>query len=124
MKEFAKGFYLSSNWRKCRDAYFKKQNGICERCGESGLIVHHKRRLTPTNINNPRITLSFDNLELLCQDCHNKEHGRHKNTRYVIDENGNILPPPFQKQRAVKEPEELVQKSSLTCVHVKGVKRW
>lgn len=27
-----------------------------------------------SNIYNPDITLNFDNLELLCIDCHNKEH--------------------------------------------------
>lgn len=43
------------------------------------------------------ITLCWDNLEALCQDCHNKEHHkqeRHK--RYQFDENGGILPP-YQK---------------------------
>lgn len=43
------------------------------------------------------VTLCWDNLEALCQDCHNKEHHkqeRHK--RYQFDENGGILPP-YQK---------------------------
>lgn len=43
------------------------------------------------------VTLCWDNLEALCQDCHNKEHHkqeRHK--RYRFDENGGILPP-YQK---------------------------
>ena len=39
-----------------------------------GRIVHHKVHLNSKNIFNPNITISFDNLELLCQDCHNKEH--------------------------------------------------
>lgn len=97
MKEYAKTFYLSPQWRKCRDAYVKKQNGICERCGEAGTIVHHKHYLTAKNITNPNITLNFRNLELLCQDCHNKEHGKKRNARYIIDEAGNILPPTFEK---------------------------
>lgn len=39
-----------------------------------GRIVHHKIHLNSKNIYNPNLTMSFDNLELLCQDCHNKEH--------------------------------------------------
>ena len=39
-----------------------------------GIIVHHKIELTPDNINDPHIALSFDNLELLCEDHHNKQH--------------------------------------------------
>lgn len=97
MKDYAKSFYLSQSWRACRDAYFRKQNGVCERCGNAGDIVHHKCYINPDNINNPKITLNFDNLELLCQDCHNKEHmskGKKKNnTRYSVDDEGNILPP-------------------------------
>ena len=49
------------------------------------------------NINDISVTLCWDNLEALCQDCHNKEHHkqeRHK--RYQFDENGGILPP-YQK---------------------------
>lgn len=48
-------------------------------------------------INDISVTLCWDNLEALCQDCHNKEHHkqeRHK--RYRFDENGGILPP-YQK---------------------------
>jgi 5-methylcytosine-specific restriction endonuclease McrA len=93
MKPYARHFYLSPQWRRCRDAYYKKQNGICERCGNAADIVHHKIYISPSNINNPKITLNFDNLELLCQDCHNKEHKKNCNTRYSIDEEGNVLPP-------------------------------
>lgn len=74
VKEWAKPFYKSKAWRNCRDAYFISKHGLCERCGRPGLIVHHRIYLTPQNINDPNATLSWDNLELLCQDCHNKEH--------------------------------------------------
>lgn len=74
MKPYAKKFYKSSAWIKCRESYFNMQHGICERCGEAGHIVHHKEYITPSNINEPNITLNWDNLELLCQECHNKEH--------------------------------------------------
>lgn len=39
-----------------------------------GYMVHHKVYIDAKNIWNTDITLSFDNLELLCIDCHNKEH--------------------------------------------------
>ncbi|KSU89821.1 MULTISPECIES: HNH endonuclease [Priestia] len=74
MKPFAKKFYKSSAWLKCRAAYIKMRHGLCERCSGPGKIVHHKEYLTPDNIDDPNITLNFNKLEYLCQDCHNKEH--------------------------------------------------
>ena len=70
MKEFAKGFYNSAAWKKCRRAYIDSRimvdGGMCEICGERvGYIVHHKELLTPTNITDPNITLSFDNLQYI-----------------------------------------------------------
>ena len=76
MKEWAKSFYKSKAWQDCREAYFISKHGLCERCGRPGLIVHHRIYLTPQNINDPNITLSFENLELLCSSCHNNEHNR------------------------------------------------
>lgn len=100
MKEYARSFYLSEAWRSTRDAYFKARCGLCERCGAAGDIVHHKKYITPKNIHDPRITLDWSNLELLCQDCHNKEHSIKRNERYSVDEKGNILPPPSQKNKS------------------------
>lgn len=74
VKEWAKPFYKSKAWRDCREAFFISKHGLCERCGRPGLIVHHRIYLTPQNINDPNITLSFENLELLCSSCHNNEH--------------------------------------------------
>lgn len=56
-----------------------RSNGLCERCKARGIykpgyIVHHKEYITPGNISNPNITLNLDNLEYVCEDCHNKEH--------------------------------------------------
>ena len=73
-KEFAKKFYKSSAWQKCRASYIKSVHGLCERCNNPGYIVHHKILLTASNINNTDITLNWDNLEYLCLDCHNLEH--------------------------------------------------
>ena len=92
-KPWAIEFYQSRAWEKARDAYFRSRCGICERCGQAGDIVHHRIHLTPSNIKDPRVALSFDNLELLCQDCHNKEHFQSRRKRYRVDERGVVLPP-------------------------------
>jgi len=93
MKPFARRFYKSRAWQECRDAYYVSQHGICERCGNAGVIVHHKEPLTPENINNPNITLNWDNLEVLCLDCHNKEHFGTDAIQdgLMFDEDGNVV---------------------------------
>lgn len=97
MKAWAKEFYNSEAWHSCRAAYLSSKGYLCERCARSGKIepakiAHHKVYLTELNITDPAIALSFDNLEALCQDCHNAEH-HHAETRYKFDDEGNILPP-------------------------------
>ena len=66
---------------------------LCEDCLAKGLIkraeeVHHKIKLTPENINNPEITLSWSNLRALCKDCHLNVHRKPK--RWRVDENGEV----------------------------------
>ena len=75
-KDWAKAFYKSVAWQKCRAAYIQSVFGLCERCQRPGVEVHHKIYLSPSNINDPMITLSFENLELLCSSCHSIEHNR------------------------------------------------
>lgn len=94
MKDYAKKFYQSSAWRKCRAAYFQLRHGLCQRCQGPGKIVHHKEYITPENINDPDITLNFSNLELLCQDCHNREHHEKYGVTaegLMFDENGMLV---------------------------------
>lgn len=96
-KDFAKEFYSGRAWKKTRLAYWSKAGGLCELClmrGEvvPGEIVHHKIELTPTNIVNPSISLSFDNLQLVCRECHARLHGINKdNRRYQVDEEGRVI---------------------------------
>lgn len=102
MQPWAKWFYDSKEWKKCRKAYAISQNGICERCKRKGRIVHHKIYLTKDNINNPLITLNPDNLEYLCQDCHTKEHLKKFNNKadgLTFDGEGNLIqvPPTIKK---------------------------
>lgn len=94
MKEWARGFYKSSAWKHCRAAYAASVGGLCERCLQRGqytpgVIVHHKIHLTPENINDPSITLNWDNLELVCRDCHAELHDE-RQRRYKIDPNGGV----------------------------------
>jgi 5-methylcytosine-specific restriction endonuclease McrA len=97
MKAYARDFYNSTAWKKCRAAYTKKVGGLCEIClsrGEyrPGEIVHHKVPITPENINDPTVVLSWDNLQLVCRECHAAEHEKRKR-RYTIDALGRVRPP-------------------------------
>ncbi len=74
MKLWAEWFYKSKAWIECRLPFLQSKFFICERCEGAANIAHHIEYLTPENINDPRITLSWTNLEAVCQDCHNKEH--------------------------------------------------
>ena len=95
MKEYAKAFYKSKTWQQCRASYLRSVGGLCERCLSKGLIkpavmVHHKTYITPDNINDPNVTLNWNNLEALCQGCHTDEHQPGKR-RYKVDEYGRVL---------------------------------
>lgn len=92
-REFARDFYCSVTWRNCAKAYKKYRRGLCENClakgiYKPGVIVHHKIHLNPVNILDPTIALSFDNLRLVCRDCHAEEHGGKK--RYKFGPDGTI----------------------------------
>lgn len=93
-KEYAKRFYASKAWRDTQKAYMQSKHYVCERCGRSAVIVHHKTYITPANINDPNITLNWDNLEALCQDCHNKEHFQDRSVTaegLTFDDQGNLV---------------------------------
>lgn len=88
-REFARAFYQSKQWKQTSGAYMATQNFVCERCGGVGVICHHKKYLNPTNIHDPNIALGWDNLECLCQECHNAEHMLKRN-KIEFDDNGDI----------------------------------
>lgn len=73
-RTISRGFYDSDAWRRTRAAYMEAHNHICERCGRPARVVHHKVWLDESNIGDPSVSLNWDNLECLCQDCHNAEH--------------------------------------------------
>lgn len=104
-QDWAKKFYASPAWLRNRKAYMGRvidspwgmiPPGLCERCYSNGImrpakVVHHKVHLTPQNINDPHVTLSFDNFQRLCQDCHAAVHTGYEPPRYTFDENGDIV---------------------------------
>ncbi|MDC2866525.1 HNH endonuclease signature motif containing protein [Bacillus sp. BP-3] len=95
-KEYAKSFYNSKEWRKCRASYISSTlDGMCEHCKEQpGYIVDHIVEITPDNINDPDITLNHSNLQFLCLQCHNiKTFRKYKPLRedVMFDENGQLI---------------------------------
>lgn len=110
-KEFARAFYSSKAWQECRNEYAKRKHFLCEDCLRRGIykpgtIVHHIIEIDPITIERPEIALNPDNLELLCRECHIREHNlyggrwakvnakrkaeREAKNRYKIDENGRV----------------------------------
>lgn len=83
--------YNARKWRRVRKAYLESKNYICERCGKPAQIVHHKKYLTAENANDSNIAYNFDNLEALCQDCHNIEHEHFTKSGAVFTDGGDVV---------------------------------
>ena len=100
MQNWNKDFYQSKAWQDCRVGYLISRHFTCERCADAARIAHHKTPLTPANIHDLTIALGHDNLEALCQTCHNAEHHkrhepcRHESVRYTFGTAGQLVEPP------------------------------
>jgi len=91
-RQAIKRFYRSDRWKIARAIKIAAACGLCEKCGKPGNEVHHKIHLTPQNINDSNVAINQDNLILLCNECHNKEHGRFEGKReYEFDCDGNLI---------------------------------
>lgn len=91
-REFAKAFYNSSAWKKAREYVLLRDHGACVKCGMAAEEVHHKIWLTPSNINDPSITLDSDNLISLCGNCHKKIHRpNEEENEYFFDASGQLV---------------------------------
>lgn len=86
-----RNFYKSKQWFIARTVKTKNANGRCERCGKIGEEVHHKIPLTVDNVSDALISLNQENLELLCKECHNNEHGRFQKKSNPFDKDGNFI---------------------------------
>ena len=93
-------FYNSMAWQKTSRAYKQSVGGLCEKCMSRGLvtpaeIVHHKIPLDDKNVTDLSISLSWDNLQALCRQCHAEEHeamyAARTGKRYRIDKNGRVV---------------------------------
>ena len=63
--------YLESPiWKKLRAKALKRDNHICQDCGERATQVHHRTYATLYTDD------EFDDLVSLCRDCHRTRHGR------------------------------------------------
>jgi predicted kinase/RNA polymerase subunit RPABC4/transcription elongation factor Spt4 len=76
-----KSFYASEAWINLRLQLINERGNRCERCKKiitrsRDLIGHHKTELTPENVNDYMISLNPERIEIICFDCHNKEHKR------------------------------------------------
>lgn len=100
-------FYNTKAWKQNRVAYAISKHCICERCGRAvyvssvnsylpkdkrlRYIVHHKEYLDDNNFTTD-LAFDWNNLELLCIDCHNKEHYEQPTKDDVVfDEMGNLV---------------------------------
>lgn len=121
-KEWAKAFYNSNKWIKCRDSYIAHRistdGGVCEECRQQqGYIVHHEVMLTPDNINDPDISLSHQHMKYVCKDCHDKYEGHGVGRKKVeplciFDENGQPIslreidaPPCFGSESSIGQTD-------------------
>ena len=95
MKYLFRSFYRSTQWRDARAYVLMRDRYLCRRCGAPATDVHHVVRLTPDNIDDPKITLNPDNLESLCDTCHKVEHYAERTgvtIDYNFDEDGQPVP--------------------------------
>ena len=97
MRDFAKSFYKTQAWKRCRAGIWSRDRGLCVDCMRRGIItpaeeVHHIEPLTPENITDPSVTLNPENLVSLCRECHKDRHDKldGRNRRYKIDESGKV----------------------------------
>lgn len=76
-----KSFYASEEWINLRLLLINERGNRCAHCNQiiaksKDLIGHHTVELTPENVHDRLISLNPDLIEIICFDCHNKDHKR------------------------------------------------
>lgn len=87
-------FYCSKAWRDLVYNLKIESGGKCNRCNFIAfkkedfryLIGHHKIILNENNVDDPNVSLNHVHIEIICHDCHNKEHRRfgNKKNAYIV----------------------------------------
>lgn len=80
-------FYHSKEWEEAAAKARELQHNECQRCRAAGRYrpceaVHHKKYIKIY----PELALDQGNLECLCYECHELEHGRMKEGRFENQE--------------------------------------
>ena len=98
---YAKPFYDSLAWQRCRKSYIanriKIDGGLCEAChSRIGFIVHHKIMIDESNVNDVNVTLNHDNLQYVCKFCHDRMEGHfiksnEQKIRYIFNRDGQPI---------------------------------
>ena len=57
---------------------------------KSAVILHHTTYITDKNYQDDNVFYNVDNVEALCQECHNKEHFTEKED-YMFNEDGDLI---------------------------------
>jgi 5-methylcytosine-specific restriction enzyme A len=70
-------FYMSKEWKALRAKALVRDNYECQLCKAKGKYrkadcVHHMKEVKP----HPELALTLDNLQCLCNTCHNEVHDR------------------------------------------------
>jgi 5-methylcytosine-specific restriction enzyme A len=70
-------FYQCKAWRKLRLEALERDHYECQECKRQGKVgpaqnVHHIKEVKDF----PQLALVINNVESVCINCHNKEHGR------------------------------------------------
>ena len=120
-KHTLKSFYKSKEWEQFRDVViYERQDAVmkvnyCAACGKQivhryDLIVHHKTELTEANVNDYMVSLNPDNVEIICHQCHNKEHARfgHEGKKRVYIVYGSPLSGKTTWVNNVAQPNDLI----------------
>ncbi len=69
-------FYRTNSWKKVR-AEVLRLNPYCVVCGNKATLVDHKN---PITLGGP--PLDFNNLQSMCDHCHNVKRANEKNEKY------------------------------------------
>lgn len=98
-------FYTSRTWRAFRESVIIENGGVCSRCHKvftdtSQLEVHHIKHLKQHDYQDYSKSFNKDNVEVICHQCHNDEHGRFITNKEVFLIYG---PPLSGKTTYVKE---------------------